>query len=138
MNLVIPTTRLTVKFLLIIFSSVGQAGRGGRPPSSGPADPFAALADPTRRLLLERLAAGEKTAGELAAGLAVSQAAISQHLRTLRDSGLVSVRVDGRHRHYRLRHEAFAGLREWLDGLDRFWKERVDALGHHLDSEGAA
>jgi DNA-binding transcriptional ArsR family regulator len=101
-------------------------------------DPFAALADPTRRLLLERLAGGEKSAGELAEGLALSSAAVSQHLRTLRDTGLVSVRADGRHRRYRLRPEAFAGLRDWLDGLDRFWKERADALGHHLDSAGTA
>jgi DNA-binding transcriptional ArsR family regulator len=127
---------LTVKFLLISFGwVVDQGRRGGRPAGSGAVDPFAALADPTRRLLLERLATGEKTAGELADGLSVSQAAVSQHLRTLRDTGLVSVRADGRHRRYRLRQEAFADLREWLDGLDRFWKERVDALGHHLDRE---
>jgi DNA-binding transcriptional ArsR family regulator len=99
-------------------------GRGGRPAGGRP-DTFAALADPTRRLLLERLAGGERDVTALAEGLEISQAAVSQHLRLLRDTGLVDVRADGRHRVYRLRQEGFADLREWLAGLDRFWTARV-------------
>lgn len=114
-----------------------MTGRGGRPAAGAP-DPFAALADPTRRLLLERLAGGELTVTALADGLAISQAAISQHLRLLRDTGLVDVRQDGRHRIYRLRPEGFAELRGWLDLIDRFWTARVTALGSYLDdAEGA-
>jgi DNA-binding transcriptional ArsR family regulator len=111
--------------------------RGGRPARGNPADPFAALADPTRRLLLERLARGEKSAGELTEGLTMSQAAVSQHLRILRDTGLVAVRADGRHRRYQLRREPFADLRAWLNDLDRFWQRSADALGQLLDETAA-
>jgi DNA-binding transcriptional ArsR family regulator len=111
--------------------------RGGRPgrPAGGASDTFAALADPTRRLLLERLAASERTVTELADGFAMSQAAISQHLRSLRDAGLVEVRPDGRHRYYRLRREGLTDLRAWLDGLQRFWDERVAALDDYLKEQ---
>jgi len=106
--------------------------RGGRPAGGAP-DAFAALADPTRRLLLERLAGGELTVGALGDGLAISQAAVSQHLRLLRDTGLVSVRAAGRSRLYRLRPDGFADLRGWLDELDRFWATRVAALDAFLE-----
>jgi DNA-binding transcriptional ArsR family regulator len=111
---------------------VERGGRPGKPAGSAP-DTFAALADPTRRLLLERLAAGERTVTQLAEGFAMSQAAISQHLRLLRDAGLVEVRADGRHRHYRLRRDGFAELSAWLAELQRFWNERVVALGDYLE-----
>src|SRR4051794_33278419 len=64
------------------------------------ADRFAALADPTRRHLLEQLATSDRAVTELMAGLAMSQPAVSQHLRVLRDAGLVTARKDGRHRYY--------------------------------------
>ena len=96
---------------------------------------FAALADPTRRLLLERLAAGESSVTALRDGLAISQAAVSQHLKLLRDTGLVEARVDGRQRVYRLRAEGFGALRGWLDALDRFWAARVAALDTYLEEE---
>jgi DNA-binding transcriptional ArsR family regulator len=105
--------------------------RGGRPPGGEP-DVFAALADPTRRLLLERLAGGERTVTELAEGLAMSQAAISQHLRLLRETGLVEVRQDGRFRRYGLRPDGFAALRDWLAALDEFWRRGVAALDSYL------
>lgn len=109
-----------------------MTGRVGRP-AGGSVDAFAALADPTRRLLLERLAAGERTVTELAEGLAISQAAVSQHLRLLRDTGLVEVRHDGRYRRYRLDPRGFAAFRSWLAGLERFWTERVAALDSYLE-----
>ena len=106
---------------------------GGRPASAGEPDTFTALADPTRRHLLERLAGGEQTVSELMDGLAVSQAAVSQHLKVLRGAGLVDVRQDGRYRRYRLRPDGLTGLRDWLLALDRFWQERVRALGDYLE-----
>lgn len=115
------------------------AARPGRPrkvPASvtggGPADRFAALADSSRRHLLEELAASDRTVTELMAGLDISQAAVSQHLRVLRDAGLVTARQDGRYRRYRLRPAALTDLRDWLDELERFWHERLAALGDYL------
>jgi DNA-binding transcriptional ArsR family regulator len=100
---------------------------------SGAADRFAALADSTRRHLLERLAGGEHTVTELMSGLEISQAAVSQHLRVLRDAGLVSARQDGRFRRYTLRPAALTELRDWLEELQRFWNQRLAALGDYLE-----
>jgi DNA-binding transcriptional ArsR family regulator len=97
-----------------------------------PADRFAALADPTRRHLLERLAAGDHAVCELTSDLDMSQAAVSQHLRVLREAGLVTARKDGRHRYYQLRPAGLTELRDWLDELERFWQERLTALGDYL------
>jgi DNA-binding transcriptional ArsR family regulator len=107
--------------------------RGGRPQGDGQPDRFAALADATRRHLLERLATGERTVSELMEGLALSQAAVSQHLKVLREAGLVDASRDGRFRRYRLRPQGLVELRDWLDELDRFWRERVRALGDYLE-----
>jgi len=63
----------------------------------------------------------------------MSQAAVSQHLRLLRRTGLVEVHADGRHRVYRLRPEGFAGLRDWLAALDRFRTARVAELDAYLE-----
>jgi DNA-binding transcriptional ArsR family regulator len=99
-------------------------------------DRFAALADPTRRHLLEGLAAADSTVSELVSGLDMSQAAVSQHLRILREAGLVTAQRDGRHRRYRLMPSALTELRDWLDELDRFWRERLAALGDYLAAGG--
>jgi DNA-binding transcriptional ArsR family regulator len=112
--------------------------RRGRPSKArglaagGPADRFAALADATRRRLIEQLATDDCAVGELVAGLDISQAAVSQHLRVLRDAGLVTARKDGRHRYYRLQPTALTELRDWLDELEEFWQARLAALGEHL------
>ena len=106
------------------------AGRDGH---SSPSDRFAALADPTRRHLLERLAAGERTVTELMERLDISQAAVSQHLKVLRDTGLVTANPEGRHRRYELRPEGLVQLRGWLDELHRFWQVRLAALGDYLE-----
>ncbi|NEK85938.1 winged helix-turn-helix transcriptional regulator [Blastococcus saxobsidens] len=87
-----------------------------------------ALADPTRRELIGLLAGGERTAGELAARFPVSRPAISRHLRVLRESGLVSVRADGRERHYALDPEPLRRLDEWLEPYRDLWAQRLDAL----------
>jgi DNA-binding transcriptional ArsR family regulator len=118
-----------------------MAERPGRPrksqdsgPVSGarPSDRFAALADGTRRHLLEQLAVKDRAVGELVAGLDISQAAVSQHLRVLREAGLVTARRQGRNRYYRLRPAALTELRDWLDELERFWQARLAALGDYL------
>jgi DNA-binding transcriptional ArsR family regulator len=107
--------------------------RRGLPPGVlAPADRFAALADGTRRHLLEQLAAADRDVSELVNGLDISQAAVSQHLRVLREAGLVTARKQGRHRYYQLRPAAFTELRDWLDELERFWQERLAALGGYL------
>ena len=78
-----------------------------------------ALADPTRRALLERLRDGGPTrAGELAAGLPISRPAVSQHLAVLREAGLVRVRAEGTSRVYSLDPDGLVGLRAWVEG---FW-----------------
>jgi DNA-binding transcriptional ArsR family regulator len=101
-----------------------------------PADRFGALADASRRHLLEELAGRDRTVTELMAGLDISQAAVSQHLRVLREAGLVTARQDGRYRRYQLRPAGLTELRDWLDELERFWRGRLAALGDYLD-EGA-
>jgi DNA-binding transcriptional ArsR family regulator len=97
-----------------------------------PADRFAALADATRRHLLEQLAGSDLSVGDLTAGLDISQAAVSQHLRVLRSTGLVSSRQEGRNVYYRLRPAGLTELRAWLDELERFWQARLAALGDYL------
>jgi DNA-binding transcriptional ArsR family regulator len=86
-------------------------------------DGFSALADPTRREIFERLARRPRPVGELAEGLPVSRPAVSQHLKVLRDAGLVSDTKEGSRRLYRVDPQGVAGMREYLD---RFWS---DALG---------
>jgi DNA-binding transcriptional ArsR family regulator len=78
---------------------------------------IAALADPTRRSILERIGGGEASVGELAEGLPVSRPAVSQHLRVLSDAGLLEVRREGTRRVYRLAPEGAADLRRWLDAM---------------------
>ena len=79
---------------------------------------MAALADPTRRVVFERLRRGPQSVGELARGLPVSRPAVSQHLRVLKDAGLVSERREGTRRLYRLDPEGLAEIRDYFD---RFW-----------------
>jgi DNA-binding transcriptional ArsR family regulator len=110
--------------------------RPGRPRkrtgTAQPADRFAALADATRRHLLERLAGSDLAVSELMTGLEISQAAVSQHLRVLREAGLVTARQEGRNVYYQLRPAGLTELRVWLDELERFWQERLAALGDYL------
>jgi DNA-binding transcriptional ArsR family regulator len=98
-------------------------------------DVFLAIADPTRRAILHRLAKGEQSAGELATPFHVSQSAISQHLAILRGAGLVRVRSVGRQRFYLLRPAPLKRVQRWVSHYERFWSERLDALGAYLDEE---
>jgi DNA-binding transcriptional ArsR family regulator len=92
---------------------------------------FAALADPTRRAILARLASGEASVAELAEPFAMSQPAISKHLKVLERAGLVSRGRDAQRRPRRLEAEPLAEATEWLEGYRRFWEgsfQRLDAL----------
>ncbi len=93
---------------------------------------FRALADPTRRAVLERLAHGETTVSDLTAQFPVSQPAISQHLATLRRAGLVSDRHEGRHVFYRAEPAGLAPLIDWVDRYQTFWHERLGRLSSLL------
>lgn len=72
--------------------------------------------------MLEQLAAGDRAVAELTSGLDISQAAVSQHLRVLREAGLVTARKQGQYRYYQLRPAGLTELRGWLDGLERCWQ----------------
>jgi DNA-binding transcriptional ArsR family regulator len=93
---------------------------------------LAALADPTRQRIVELLSAGERAAGDIAARLPVSAPATSQHLKVLREARLVSVRVEGQRRVYALDADGFRAIDRWLEGVRRFWGERLDALEREL------
>jgi DNA-binding transcriptional ArsR family regulator len=96
---------------------------------------FAALADPTRRAILARLAAGEASVGELAAPFAMSQPAVSKHLRVLENAGLISRGRDAQRRPCRLEPRALRVATDWLDAFRRQWEEsyqRLDTLLHEM------
>lgn len=84
---------------------------------------FAALADPTRREVFERLRQGPSSVAALARGLPVSRPAVSQHLKVLKEAGLVADAAEGTRRIYRIDPRGLAAIRQWLDGF------RVEALG---------
>jgi DNA-binding transcriptional ArsR family regulator len=86
---------------------------------------LAVLADPTRRQVFERLRAGPRPVNAIAAGLPVSRPAVSQHLKVLKDAGLVDERSEGVRRIYSLRREGLMELREWLDS---FWGDALEAF----------
>jgi DNA-binding transcriptional ArsR family regulator len=96
-------------------------------------DVFQAIADPTRRGILDLLAGGEQPVGVLARQFGVTLSAISQHMRVLREVGLVGVRRVGRERRYRLNADPLKEVSVWLTSYERFWREKLDALGEHLE-----
>lgn len=98
-------------------------------------DTFRAISDPTRRAILDALASGERAVGELGEHFPISQPALSQHLRVLRDAGLVAPRRDGRRRLYRLRPEPLRAVYDWVAHYERFWDAKLDALGAYLDTQ---
>lgn len=93
---------------------------------------FDVLGDPVRRRILELLADGEMTAGTIGATIQaefeISQPAVSQHLKVLRDNGFTSVRPDGQRRLYAVDGDALRDVDEWLAGFRRFWAPKLDAL----------
>lgn len=93
---------------------------------------FRALADPTRRALLDLLREEDASVMELVAEFDVSQSAISQHLKVLRDADLVQERKSGRQRIYALNPEPLAVAYDWFAHYTKFWEEKLSGLGQHL------
>jgi DNA-binding transcriptional ArsR family regulator len=91
-----------------------------------------ALGDPTRRQIFESLKTGPRSVGELAAGLPVSRPAVSQHLRVLKEAGLVSDRKEGTRRLYRIDPGGLAGLRDYFDS---FWGEALERFAEEARKE---
>ncbi len=100
---------------------------------------FDVLGDPVRRRIVELLAEGERTAGDLTervqAEFGISQPAVSRHLRVLRDAGFVTCRTAAQQRIYRLEPRPLQQLDAWLAPYRRLWEAHLDALEAHLDNE---
>ncbi len=102
-------------------------------------DTLAALADPTRRGVVDLLRAGPRRAGELATAFEVSAPAMSRHLKVLRTSGLIEVTggdADARQRIFTLRREPFAALQVWLAEVEGFWGDQLGAFKRHVERKG--
>jgi DNA-binding transcriptional ArsR family regulator len=93
------------------------------------------IAESSRRQLLDALRGGEQPVQVLVEQLALSQPAVSKHLRVLREAGLVEVRPDGQRRLYRLRPEPFRELDEWLEPYRQMWRSSLDKLDEHLKAD---
>jgi DNA-binding transcriptional ArsR family regulator len=96
-------------------------------------DTLQVLAEPNRQAIVELLGKGERPVGEIVEHLALSQPAVSRHLRVLKDAGVVAVRADAQRRLYRIRPEPLEELVEWLAPYHRLWDAHLDRLEEHLD-----
>ena len=94
---------------------------------------YAALAEPSRRRILDLLRAGERSVNDLVTDLELSQPGVSKHLKVLREAGLVDVRPAGKRRFYGLRADPLAEVAGWLEPYRRHWERRLDALEHYLE-----
>jgi DNA-binding transcriptional ArsR family regulator len=94
---------------------------------------YQAVADPSRRAILDLLRSGERSVNELVGRLRLSQPGVSKHLKVLREVGLVDVRPDGKRRLYILRAQPLVEVGEWLEPYRTHWAERLDALERHLE-----
>jgi len=119
--------------------SVTYAVRGrrqvGAPRATDREAAFSALADPTRRAVLDLLRAGTRPAGEIARAFPVSRPAISKHLRILRRAHLVEERREGRHRMYQLNPEPLKAVDSWLEHYRNFWSASLNNLKSFVESE---
>lgn len=97
------------------------------------ADVFRAIADPTRRAILDRLRLGQAPVNDLAAGFHMSRPAISKHLRILRDASLVSERREGRQRLYQLHPGPLRDVAAWIDNYQAFWKQNLNSLKRFIE-----
>ena len=91
---------------------------------------FSALSDPTRRIVFERLRAGPKPVGEIAQGLSVTRPAVSQHLKVLKEAGLVDDRSEGTRRIYQIDPKGLGAMRAWLD---QFWDSALTAFAAEIE-----
>ena len=99
------------------------------------ADAFQALADPTRRRIVEALSHGETPVGEIVAQARIHQSGVSRHLHILHEAGFVAMRPDGQRRLYSLRPDRFRELDEWLAKYRRLWEARLDRFGAALQEQ---
>ncbi len=97
-------------------------------------DVFHAISDPTRRAILDQLRDGERPASAFVTPRPMSQPALSQHLRALRDAGLVRSRKQGRQRIYALEAARLREVARWIAHYEAFWDDKLDALGAYLDA----
>jgi DNA-binding transcriptional ArsR family regulator len=96
---------------------------------------FEVLAEPARRRILDLIREDERSVGDLVARLAMSQPAVSKHLRVLREEGFVESRVDAQRRIYALKPSRLMEVDGWLAPYRRYWANRVESLERHLDSQ---
>jgi DNA-binding transcriptional ArsR family regulator len=94
---------------------------------------YAALAEPSRRRILDLLRERERTVNELVERIGLSQPGVSKHLKVLREAGLVAARPDGKRRFYGLRPAPLAELADWLEPYREHWDAQLDALERHLE-----
>jgi DNA-binding transcriptional ArsR family regulator len=99
---------------------------------------FAALADPTRRRIVERLRSGERTVGEIAADFQISQPAISKHVKVLETSGVLRRRIDGRVHHCTLDPRPMRDAAAWIEKQERYWNAALDRLQEYLETQAPA
>ena len=107
------------------------------PRAATTSDAFNAVAEPRRREILNYLALQERPVGELVASLKLAQPSVSKHLRVLKDTGLVSVRRDGRRMLYRTNAEAIRPLHEWTETFARFWQQRLQRVKERDEAKEA-
>jgi len=104
---------------------------------SAAASPFHAVADPTRRAILDRLRTGGMPVAALAAGFRMSRPAVSKHLRVLRRARLVQEQREGRQRIYQLSAAPLGDVGEWVESYRRFWEVNLQSLKRHLEGDGS-
>ncbi len=105
------------------------------PRPSAHSDVFSAVADPTRRAILDRLRQGSAPVTELASGFRISRPAISKHLRVLRSARLVREKKEGRQRIYQLEPERIEEVAKWAEEYRVFWHHNITSLKHHLEQQ---
>jgi len=97
-------------------------------------DPFNAVAEPRRRLILTYLAGNERHVGEIVAAVGLDQPSVSKHLGVLRRVGLVHVRRNGRHRLYRTNAEAIRPVHEWTETFERYWRHQLERIKERAEA----
>ena len=96
---------------------------------------FAALADPTRRTIIERLALGEASAGQLAEPFGISKPAISKHLKVLENANLIVRKKDAQWHRFQLQSDSLKVASDWIDRYQKFWEDQLDALSDYLNNK---
>ena len=124
----VPRVRRPVTYILLCIYALERMLKGM---SATPV--LEAIAEPTRRRILDEVRAGERSVGDLVDAIGMHQPGVSRHLKVLRDAGLVEVRRDAQRRLYRLRAEPLQELDAWLEPFRAQWAERLDSLERHLE-----